>query len=148
MSCKGKLYPFIVSNPAVPVTGVYVDMRDATLAANEIRYGGVDVPLLWNAFAQHGLGRDAASAGSNDADATSSFASPHGRNATVRFAAGAPARLYVGGYEARAVPVADTDPATPLPDTFEMTSGRYSFTVVAPGFGESRFDARSALVSG
>jgi len=118
----------------------YVDMRDATLAANEIRFGGADVALLWGAFAQHGLGRDATSAGPNDADPTPSFASPHGRNATLRLATAAPARLYVGEYEARAVPVADTDPATPLPDTFEMTAGRYSFVVVANGYGASEFD--------
>ena len=121
----------------------YVDMRDATLAANEIRFGGADVPLLWNAFAQHGLGRDATSADPNDADPTPSFASPFGRNATVRFApvgSGAPARLYVGDYEARAVPVADTDPNTPLPDTAEIVPGRYSFVVVADGFGSSRFE--------
>lgn len=118
----------------------YVDMRDATLAANEIRYGGADVPLLWGAFAQHGLGRDAASVGPNDQDPTPSFASPHGRNATLRLSTGAPARLYVGEYEARAMPVADTDPATPLPDTFEMTAGKYSFVVVANGYGAGEFD--------
>jgi hypothetical protein len=123
----------------------YVDMRDATLAANEVRFGGADVPLLWDAFAQHGLGRDAASAGPNDADATPSFASPFARNATLRFApagqgAGRPARLYVGDYEGRAMPVADSDPNTPLPDTAEIVPGRYSFTVVADGFGSSRFD--------
>jgi extracellular elastinolytic metalloproteinase len=118
----------------------YVDLRDATLAANEIRFGGADVPLLWEVFARHGLGRDAASAGPGDADPTPSFASPHGRNATLRFATSAPARLYVGDYEARVVPVADTDPATPLPDMVEMVPGRYSFVVVADGYGSSRFD--------
>jgi hypothetical protein len=118
----------------------YVDMRDATLAANEVRYGGADVPLLWNVFAQHGLGRDAASNGPNDADPTPSFASPYARNASLRFAAGVPARLYVGDYEARAVPVADTDPNTPLPDTAELVPGRYRFVVVADGFGSSRFE--------
>jgi extracellular elastinolytic metalloproteinase len=122
----------------------YVDMRDATLAANEIRFGGADVPLLWNAFAQHGLGRDAASVGPNDQDPTPSFASAFADNATLRFApsgqaAGAPARLYVGDYEARATPVADTDPATPLPDTVEIVPGRYTFVVAAAGFGTSRF---------
>jgi extracellular elastinolytic metalloproteinase len=121
----------------------YVDMRDATLAADEMRFGGVDIPLLWNAFAQHGLGRDAASNGPADENPTPSFASPTARNATLRFAPNgtdAPARLYVGDYEARSVPVADTDPATPLPDTFEITSGRYSFVVAAEGFGSARFD--------
>ncbi|GAB3434951.1 M36 family metallopeptidase [Actinophytocola sediminis] len=120
----------------------YVDLRDATLAANEVRFGGADVSLLWNVFAQHGLGRDAASDGPADADPTPSFASPTARNATIRFAptgTGAPARLYVGDYEARSVPVADTDPATPLPDTVELAPGRYGFVVAAEGFGSTRF---------
>jgi extracellular elastinolytic metalloproteinase len=120
----------------------YVDMRDATLAANVVRFGGADVPLLWGAFAQHGLGRDAVSDGPNDQDAVPSFASPFGRNATLRFApkgATAPARLYIGDYEARVMPVADTDPATPLPDTVELVPGRYSFVVVADGYGSSEF---------
>lgn len=119
-----------------------VDMRDAILAANEVRFGGADVPLLWGAFAQTGLGRDAASAGANDQNPTPSFASPFGRDATLTFApvgATTPARLYVGAYEARAVPVADTDPATPLPDTVGLTPGRYDFTVVGGGVGLSRF---------
>lgn len=121
----------------------YVDMRDSMLAADEVRFGGADVPAMWGAFAQHGLGRDATSAGGNDQEATPSFASPFGRNATLRFApkgASSPARLYVGDYEARAVPVADTDPATPLPDTFEIVPGRYEFVVVANGFGASGFE--------
>lgn len=122
----------------------YVDLRDATLAANEIRFGGADVPLLWNVFAQHGLGRDAASNGPNDPDATPSFASPFARNASLRLvpagqAARAPVRLYVGDFEGRSVPVADTDPATPLPDTFEIAPGSYGFVAAADGFGSTRF---------
>src|SRR6476469_180617 len=119
----------------------FVDMRDATIAANEVRFGGADVSLLQDVYAQNGLGRDAASAGPNDQDPTPSFASASGRNATLRFASigsDAPARLYVGDYEARAMPVADTDPNTPLPDTIDIAPGRYSFVVVANGFGSSR----------
>ncbi|RKT53775.1 M36 family metallopeptidase [Saccharothrix australiensis] len=116
----------------------YVDLRDATLAANEVRFGGADVPELWRAFARRGLGRDAASDGPDDADPTPSFASPHARNATVRLAAPAGARLYVGAYEARSRPVADTDPATPLPDAVEVVPGDYDFVVVADGYGSSR----------
>jgi extracellular elastinolytic metalloproteinase len=116
----------------------FVDMRDATLAANEIRFGGADVPILWNAFAQHGLGQDAASNGTNDPHPTPSFASPFARNATLRLATSKPARLYVGDYEARSVPVADTDAATPLPDTVQIAPGTYDFVVAAAGFGSSR----------
>ncbi|MFC5112140.1 M36 family metallopeptidase [Kibdelosporangium philippinense] len=60
----------------------YVDMRDATLAANQIRFGGVDLPDLWNAFAQHGLGRDAASNAATTP--TRSRVSPHHTVATAR----------------------------------------------------------------
>ncbi|ALG10021.1 M36 family metallopeptidase [Kibdelosporangium phytohabitans] len=116
----------------------YVDMRDATLAANQIRFGGADLPILWNAFAQHGLGRDAASNGGNDADPVPSFASPHGRNGTLRLATNKNARLYVGDYEARSVAVADTDPATALPDSVEMTPGTYNFIVAADGYGSTK----------
>ncbi|MEU4807340.1 M36 family metallopeptidase [Actinosynnema sp. NPDC023587] len=119
----------------------YVDMRDATLAANEVRFGGADVPLLWNAFARRGLGEGAASNGPNDQDPTPGFASPHARNATLRLAANdakTPVRLYVGNYEARSTPVADTDPATPLPDTVRIAPGDYNFVVAADGYGSTR----------
>jgi extracellular elastinolytic metalloproteinase len=46
--------------------------------------------------------------------------------------------LYVGDYEARARAVADTDPATPLPDTLQIAPGTYDFTVVADGYGAAR----------
>jgi extracellular elastinolytic metalloproteinase len=118
----------------------YVDHRDALLAADTIRFGGKNHDIMWNAFARRGLGSAAASNGQNDADPTPGFASPHAKNAKVTLkpageAAGAPVRLYLGDYEARVVPVADTDPATALPDTFEIVPGTYSFVAVAPGFG-------------
>ncbi len=122
-----------------------VDIRDAMLAADQIRFGGANQQLMWNAFAQHGLGRDATSAGPNDDNPVPSFASPYGRNGSVRIVAagqatGQPVRLYVGNYEGRAMPVADTDPATALPDTFEITPGDYSFVAAGNGFGSARFD--------
>nr|WP_205861661.1 M36 family metallopeptidase [Planosporangium flavigriseum] len=121
-----------------------VDMRDNMLAADVARFGGANQDLIWNAFAVAGLGRDAA-AGPNDTDPTPSFASPYADNATVTLRpAGdgkdAAVRLYVGDYEARAVPVADTDPATPLPDTFQIVPGTpFTFTVTGAGFGSTRF---------
>ncbi|MFD0655800.1 M36 family metallopeptidase [Thermocatellispora tengchongensis] len=122
----------------------YVDHRDALLAADRIRFGGKNQDIMWNAFAEHGLGSGAASNGASDPDPTPSFASPHATNATVTFkptgdAAGKPVRLYVGDYEARVTPIADTDPATPLGDTFEMIPGTYSFLAVGPGLGHTRF---------
>lgn len=124
-----------------------VDIRDAMLAADQIRFGGANTPMMWTAFAQHGLGRDATSAGPNDADAVPSFASPYGKNANVRIraagqAARQPVKLYVGDYEGRALPVADTDPATPLGDTAELAPGTYSFVANAAGFGSLKFSLR------
>ncbi|MFJ2030347.1 M36 family metallopeptidase [Streptosporangium sp. NPDC087985] len=121
----------------------YVDHRDALLAADTIRFGGKNQDIMWQAFAQHGLGEGAASKGSNDAHPTPSFVDPAGKNGRLQLkplsdAKGAVLRLYVGDYEGRAVPVADTDPATELSDTVEMTPGQYDFVVVGDGFGHTR----------
>lgn len=113
----------------------FVDMRDATLAANDIEFGGADIPALWNVFAQRGLGKDASSKGSNDLAPIPSFASPFAHNANLRLITPGPARLYVGDYEARARAAADTDPATPLSDTLQIAPGTYDFTIVGNGFG-------------
>ncbi|MFA1550378.1 M36 family metallopeptidase [Actinomadura chokoriensis] len=124
----------------------YVDHRNALLAADTIRFGGKDHAMMWKVFAQHGLGEDAASNGPGDADPRPSFASPMSRDAEVTLqpagdAKGGKVRLYVGDYEARAVPVADTDPATPLGATFAIAPGRYSFVAVGEGLGHRRFTA-------
>ncbi|GAA5199265.1 hypothetical protein GCM10023322_74540 [Rugosimonospora acidiphila] len=121
-----------------------LDMRDNMLAADQARFHGADQALIWGAFATSGMGADAVS-GPNDTDPTPSFASPYAKNVTVTLkprgdAAKAPVRLYVGDYEARAVPVADTDPATPIPDTFQIVPDTsFDLTVTAPGFGTEKF---------
>ncbi|GAA1029076.1 hypothetical protein GCM10009557_16290 [Virgisporangium ochraceum] len=123
-----------------------LDMRDNMLAADLVRFGGANQDIMWNAFATSGMGMDATS-GPSDADPVPSFASPYTTNATVTLraagdAAGAAIRLYVGDYEARAVPIADTDPNTDLPDTFQIVGGQqYSFTAGGPGFGYRKFSS-------
>jgi extracellular elastinolytic metalloproteinase len=124
----------------------YVDHRDALLAADTIRFGGANQDIMWREFARHGLGSGAFSADQNAADPVPSFQSPTGRNATVTFrpsgdAPSGPARLYVGDYEGRAVPVADTDPATPLGPTFRIVPGEYTFVAAGAGFGHKRVSA-------
>ena len=52
-----------------------------------------------------------------------------------------PRQLFVGQYEARATPVADTDPSTPLDDTFPLVPGTYEFVARGNGFGATRFTA-------
>src|SRR5262249_42377722 len=120
-----------------------IDMRDNMLAADMARFGGANQDIIWNAFAESGLGEGAAGT-FNDTDATPSFASPLADNATVTLhpvgdAAGAVIRLYVGDWEARAVPIADTDPATPIPDTFQIVPGEnFHFVATGAGFGSQR----------
>ena len=125
-----------------------LDMRDNMLAADLVRFGGANQDIIWNAFAASGMGQDASTDGGNDADATPSFASPFANNATVRLlptadAANAVVRLYVGDYEARAVPVADTDPETAIPDTFQIIPRQqFSFVATGAGFGARRFSTQ------
>ncbi|MFC7547922.1 M36 family metallopeptidase [Plantactinospora sp. GCM10030261] len=118
-----------------------VDARDALLAADQVRFGGANQDLLWNAFARRGLGEAAASTGHTDANPTPSFASPHAKEATVWFLPLGDrgfvpdAELFVGRYQARAVPVADTSSATPLTGTVKLVPGTYEFVARAPGLG-------------
>jgi hypothetical protein len=120
-----------------------LDMRDNMLTADALRFDGANTDLLWNAFAARGLGAGAVS-GASDADPAPSFASPYAENVEVTFKpAGAgkdkPVRLYVGDYESGAVPVADTDPATAIPDTVTLVPGTYKFLAVGKGLGHKRF---------
>ncbi|MFC4021942.1 M36 family metallopeptidase [Micromonospora sp. GCM10011542] len=120
-----------------------LDMRDNMLTADLLRFGGANQDLIWAEFARSGMGRDAATLGASDTDPTPSFASPRGGNATLTLrprgdSADAPIRVYVGAYEARATPIADTDPATAIPDTVELVAGTYDLLAVAPGFGHQR----------
>jgi extracellular elastinolytic metalloproteinase len=119
-----------------------VDARDALLAADQIRFGGADLDLMWNAFARRGLGQQAVSNGAGDPNPTPSFASPFADEATVTFspenAAGGPvagAQLFAGHYQARAVPVADIDSGTTPPASLAMVPGTYEFVARAPGHG-------------
>ncbi|MFG1673636.1 M36 family metallopeptidase [Micromonospora sp. NPDC049282] len=121
-----------------------VDARDAMLAADRIRFGGANQDLLWNAFAARGLGETAASVGNADPDPTPGFTSPYAREGSLRLlplgerGPVAGAQLFVGRYQARAVPVADTDAATPLTDRVDLVPGTYEFVVRAPGYGHTR----------
>jgi len=117
-----------------------VDARNAMLAADLLRFGGANQDLLWNGFATRGMGQGAASVNSNDSNPTPSFTSAYGDPATLRFSPtdedGRPltgAQLFVGEYTARSTPIADTDGASALGDSFQMMPGARTYTVVAPG---------------
>ncbi len=133
-------YPLITFSPVS-----MVDSRDAMLAADMIRFGGANQDILWNAFAKRGLGEGAVSNGAGDANPTPGFTSPYANEATVTFrpvdengAIVPGAKLFVGDYQARAVPVADTDAATPLTDQVQLVPGTYRLIAQAPGHGHAR----------
>jgi len=121
-----------------------LDARDAMLAADVMRFGGANQDLLWNAFAARGMGESALSTSSNDTEPVPGFDSPFANEATVTFAPvgtdGAPveAQLFVGHYEARATPVADTDGGTALDATFAIVPGTYDLLARADGYGMHR----------
>jgi extracellular elastinolytic metalloproteinase len=142
----------------MPVAPTMLQARDAYLAADQMRFGGANQLELWRAFARRGFGETAFStntAADTDTDPKPDFASPVHNEAAVTFAAvaadegNAPitkARVYVGRYEARVSPVADTDPSTtaPAPGTNNLDQygyfvpGTYEFVVHAPGYGHVR----------
>ena len=124
-----------------------LDARDAYLAADRLRFGGANQDLLWRVFAQRGMGEGAISLGSDDAEPTPSFASPLENEATLRFvtvdrATGAPveAEIFVGHFEARSTPIADTAGSTSLGDSADFVAGvTHDFLVRADGYGHVRF---------
>ena len=123
-----------------------LDARDAMLAADLTRFGGTNQDLLWNTFASRGFGDGAVQNGTNDSDPVPSFTSPFADEAHVTFRPvdldGNPiagVQLFVGTYEARVTPVADTDGATALTDTVDLVPGTYAFLARGDGFGTRRF---------
>ncbi len=148
----------------MPTAPSMIDARNAILAADQARFGGANQPELWAAFARRGMGRNASQTNGSgrvrgvesDTDPLPDFEVPGQANANVTFAAtstesGNPAvtaRIYVGHYEARVSPIADTDPATNAPSTATANNldekatfapGTYEFIATAPGYGAVRF---------
>ena len=146
-------YDGMVLMPSAPTM---IDARNAMLAADMARFGGANQDLLWRAFARRGYGEQASAASPNDTDPVPDFSSPFDDDATLVFTAVSKdgssvpvhADVYAGDYEARATPIADTDPATNgtnLDDTVPIvpTGGglyrAYNFVANAPGYGHVRF---------
>ncbi|MBA2533214.1 MAG: M36 family metallopeptidase [Nocardioidaceae bacterium] len=134
---------YLLMPPAVSMLG----SRDAYLAADRMRFGGANQALLWEQFAKRGFGDKASTASTDDPQPIPNFESRVAANeATVTFQpvneSGTPipnARIYVGRYEGRVTPIADTDPSTTLGATAKFVPGTYEFVVQAPGYGLSRF---------
>ena len=133
--------------------------RDAYLAADQLRFNGANQVQLWRAFARRGMGscslnpsapchatRSAQTQGTDDDNPQPSFESPLEGEKTVTFVArsagsGAAinAKVYVGRYEARVTPIADTNPNSTLSSTARFVSGTYDIVAQADGFGLKRF---------
>ncbi|WP_395657726.1 M36 family metallopeptidase [Nocardioides sp.] len=117
-----------------------LDARDAMLAADRMRFGGKDLAVMWDAFARRGMGKGASTPDADSGSPVPSFASPRSRNAVVRFAGNKGGRIYVGHFEARATPVADTSRKTKkVGDTVTLTPGRYEMLAVSKARGFKRF---------
>lgn len=115
-----------------------LDARDAMLAADRMRFDGANQDVLWKAFARRGMGVDASVTSGDDHEPVPGFAAPTG-NTAVTFETTGAARIYVGDYEARVTPVADTVAGTPLDDTASFTPGDYDLLAVSPDHGFTRF---------
>ena len=131
----------------MPSAVSFLDARDAYLAADRMRFGGANQEELWLAFARRGMGEGAKSNTTNDRDPLPSFASPLENNAEITFRPTAPRgaaiqnfKVYIGRYEARAVPVADGLTGTSLGRTATLAPGTYELLIRAPGFGMQRAD--------
>jgi len=136
----------------MPVAPSMLEARNAILSADMMRFGGANQRELWLGFARSGYGEGATSSNTTantDTDPTPSFKSPLHDNAEITFRARAKdggallenARIYIGHYEARVSPIADTDPATTgsnLDDVAEIAPGTYELVANAPGYGHLR----------
>jgi extracellular elastinolytic metalloproteinase len=138
----------------MPTNPTMLQARDATLASDLMRFGGANQRELWLGYARQGMGVGATSTNNSlpesDTDPSPSWESPLHENGTITFAAVTKgndpitnARFYVGHYEARVSPIADTNPATTganLDNVAKMVPGNYEFLAHAPGYGFFRFN--------
>jgi hypothetical protein len=120
-----------------------------------MRFGGTHVDAMWQVFASRGFGVGASSNTNNDTDPIPSFQNPEGPETTLTFEPvdenGEPvagAQLFVGHYQARALPVADTTAATSLDESVDIVGGTYDFLVRANGFGHTRVEDVAVSGSG
>ncbi|MGH3456523.1 MAG: hypothetical protein ACRDP2_19115, partial [Nocardioidaceae bacterium] len=133
----------------------------------QMLFGGANQADLWLQYARYGFGQFASSTTAfttSDTDPApdhmSPIVSPLHNEATVTFTSAAtsptPARVYVGHYEARTSPIADTDTTTNngapgangnnLDNVARFVPGTYEFVANARGFGNIRF--RLTLTAG
>jgi len=130
----------------MPRNTTILQARDAILAADQARFGGADLDLLWHAFAERGFGQNASVTSNADTNPIASYESPLENEEQITFVgqakdeAGNPPvnfQLFVGTYEAR---------ITPLPHTASFVENKegWDFLATAPGYGFVRFHVNSA----
>jgi hypothetical protein len=136
----------------MPTNPTMLQARDAQLAADLMRFGGANQKEIWHSFAESGFGVGASTSNSqseSDTETIPSFASQVEDNATITFVAKTKdgtvipnARFFVGHYEARVSPIADTNPATTTganqDDTAQFVPETYELVATAPGYGHLR----------
>ena len=101
-----------------------LDARDAMLAADQMRFDGANQKALWQAFARRGMGkrRQHPERRLRRPDARASPRRGHRTPGDVRRQR--PGTVYVGRYEARATPVADTIAGTELEAQVAVHAGQ------------------------
>src|SRR4051794_17198 len=136
----------------MPTNPTMLQARDAQLAADLMRFGGANQKEIWHSFAESGFGVGATTTNSqieSDTQTTPSFASQLEDNATIKFVAKTKdgtvipnARFFVGHYEGRISPIADTNAATTgaanLDETAQFVPETYELVATAPGYGHLR----------
>ena len=127
---------FLLQPPATSM----LDARDAMIAADHMRFGGRDTKVMWDAFAKRGMGKGATIKNADDDQPTPSFASPKSRNGSVRFRTAGHGKIYVGRYEARVTPIADTVKKSDLGNRARFVPGHYQMLYVSKKHGFKRFE--------
>ena len=127
-----------------------LDARDAMLAADQLRFGGANQRTLWTAFARRGMGVDARTPTADSHEPRPGYRAPGVRTGSVRLVArtGAKAvagKFFVGRYEARVTPVADTIGKTALDAVVRLVPGTYDLVFQGEGTGmhRSRFTVKA-----
>lgn len=120
-----------------------LDARDAMLAADRMRFGGANQRTLWAAYASNGMGVDARTPDADSHEPRPGYQAPGLRSGSVRFVAkdgrrSLAGKFFVGHYEARVTPVADTLRKTKLGDTVRFAPGRYDLLFQGNGAGLHR----------
>lgn len=116
-----------------------LDARDAMLAADKMRFGGRDLTAMWEAFAMRGMGKGASTPNADSGEVKASFASPKASNAHVTFKTPSGGKIYVGRFEARVTPIADSFKKSKLDDGATFAPGTYQMLFVSKSRGFKRF---------